>query len=214
MVRLSKSQLPPGIMIRSEQDYREGKVFETLVSDCHGKCYICEDKPSTINVEHIIPHRGDPCLRFDWNNLFIACGHCNSIKHAKYDDILDPTECDPEEHIALTVEISDNLVDHVQIEALTEDDSTKQTVELLGLVYNGGSTDIKNIECSNLRNEHLMPVIRTFLQYIRNYHDEPDLGYDNMINKGIDRSSAFAAIKRKIIRDDPKLSVIFADSLR
>ena len=83
MIRLSKSRLPSNIKIASEQDYRKGEVFRTLVDDCHGKCYICEDKPTTINVEHIIPHRSDPALKFDWNNLFIACGHCNNIKHAK-----------------------------------------------------------------------------------------------------------------------------------
>ena len=85
---------------------------------------------------------------------------------------------------------------------------------LLRLIYNGGTTDIKAIECSNLRNEHLMPIIRLFLQYIHNYHDEPDLGYDKIISKEIDRSSAFAAFKRKIVRDDQKLSVIFANSLK
>ena len=35
-----------------------------------------------------------------------------------------------------------------------------------------------------------------------------------MISKEIDRSSTFAAFKRKIIRDDPQLSVIFVNSLR
>ena len=213
MVRLSKSPLPPDVTIASEQDYRKGVVFKTLVDDCHGKCYICEDKPTTINVEHITPHRSDTALKYDWGNLFIACGHCNNIKLAKYDGILDPTECDPESHIALSVDVTRDLIDSVQVEALTMDDATKQTVELLGLVYNGGTTDIKAVECANMRNEHLVPGIRIFLQYIRNYLDEPDLGYDKIISKEIDRSSAFAAFKRKIVRDDPKLSVAFAESL-
>jgi hypothetical protein len=87
-------------------------------------------------------------------------------------------------------------------------------MELLGLVYNGGSTDIKEIECTNLRNEHLMPNIRLFYQYLHGYREEPDLvGYDTLIRKEIDRSSIFAAFKRKIVRDDPELSAVFADAL-
>jgi len=214
MVRLNKSQLPSGVTINTESDYREGPVFNILVSDCHSKCYICEDKPTTINVEHRVSHRGDPMLKFDWSNLFIACGHCNNIKLAKYDDILDPTQCDPEEHIVLSIEITDDITEQVQVESLTTDESTLMTAKLLGLVYNGGSTDIKKIECSNLRNSHLMPNIRLFYQYIRNYRDEPDLGYDNEIRREINRSSMFAAFRRKIIRDDPELSKTFADALR
>ncbi|MDR1689872.1 MAG: HNH endonuclease [Clostridiales bacterium] len=213
MVQLSKTPLPPGITITSADDYRKDVVFKTLAADCYNKCYICEDKPSTINVEHIIPHRKDPKLKYDWNNLFIACGHCNNTKLAKYDNILDPTKSDPEEHIALSIDISDDLINCVSVELLTTDSAAIQTSELLKFVYNGGLTELKEIECSNLRNEHLLPNIRLFYQYIKNYSEEPDLGYDIMIKKEISRSSAFAAFKRKIVRDDPKLSLIFADLL-
>ena len=214
MIRLSKSLLPPNVTIKSEQDYRRGIVLEILAEDCHHKCYICEEKPTTINIEHIVPHRSSPTLKFDWDNLFIACGHCNNTKQAGYDDILDPTKCDPEEHIALSVEITDNLIERVKIESLTKDYHSMQTAELLELVYNGGSTDIKKIECSNLRNSHIMPDIRLFYQYIKNYREEPELGYKETISKEIDRSSAFSAFKRKIVRDDPELSVIFAEALK
>jgi len=213
MIRLNKSPLPPDIAIRTEQDYHRGEVLKILAEDCHNKCYICEDKPTTINIEHIIPHRSAPALKFDWNNLFIACGHCNSIKHIKYNEIIDPTKCDPEEHIALSVEITEELIERVQVDPLTTDNNTIQTAELLDLVYNGGSTDIKEIECSNLRNSHLMPVIRLFYQYLRGYREEPDLGYADKIGDEINRSSAFAAFKRKIVRDDPELSGLFASFL-
>jgi len=214
MVRLSKRPLPSGVTIESERDYRKGEVLKILTEDCHSKCYICEDKPTSINVEHIVPHRNDPTLMYDWSNLFIACGHCNSIKHIRYNEIIDPTKCDPEEHIALSVEITKNLIEQVNVEPLKTDSPTMQTAELLGLVYNGGSTDIKEIECSNLRNSHLMPNIRLFYQYVNGYLEEPDLGYDKLIRTEIDRSSAFAAFKRKIVRDDPELSAIFADTLQ
>jgi hypothetical protein len=214
MVHLTKRPLPPDVTIESEQDYRNGVVFNTLAEDCHGKCYIYESKPTTINVEHIVPHRSDSTLKFEWKNLFIACGHCNSTKGTQFDDILDPTQCDPEEHIALSIEVTDNFVERVRIDALMQDNSTLQTVELLNRVYNDGSTDIKKIECVNLRNAAIFPDIKVFLQYIRDHQEEPDLGYDVLIEKEIMRSAAFAAFKRKIVRDDPSLSLQFEQALK
>ena len=212
MVRLSKSP-PPDTPIKSDADYRSAEVLSTLAKDCHDKCYICEDKPTTINVEHIVPHRSDPDLKYDWYNLFIACGHCNNIKLAKYDDILNPSTCDPEEHIALSASITDEIIDRVMVESLKHDTSTLVTVELLDLVYNGNTTPIKKLESANLRNSHLMPNLRLFMQYIVNYRKEPDLGYGKIIRNEIARSSVFAAFKRKIIRDDPELSAQFSDAL-
>ena len=214
MIRLTKRPLPPDITIKSQNDYRQDAVVDFLAEDCHSKCYICEIKPTTINVEHIVPHRNALALKFDWSNLFLACGHCNNIKGARFDNILDPTKCDPEEHIALSVEVPNNFIEKVLVETLATDENTLQTAELLNLVYNGDSTAIKKHECSNLRNEHLSPNIRRFYQYIHNYHKEPCLGFADIIRKEIDRSSAFAAFKRKIVRDDPELALVFAEALK
>jgi hypothetical protein len=110
--------------------------------------------------------------------------------------------------------MTSSLIEQVKVEPLKTDSSTMQTVELWRLVYNGGSTAIKDIECSNLRNEHLMPNIRLFYQYIHDYHEEPELGYADIISKEIGPAVAFAAIKRKIVRDDPELSEVFAEALK
>jgi hypothetical protein len=135
---------------------------------------------------------------YDWNNLFIACAHCNNIKGVKFDDIINPVLKDPEEHIALSIEISEDFIETVSVEPLKQDYETMRTAELLGYVYNGGSTDIKKIECANLRNEHLLPDIQRFSKFVAGYCDEPDLGYDVLIKNEISRSSKFAAFKRKI----------------
>jgi len=209
MVKMTKRSLPVGVTITSEKDYRSGIVLEMLAEDCHQKCYICEDKPTSINVEHIVSHRSDPKLKYDWNNLFIACPHCNNIKGTKYDDTLNPAECDPEEHIELSVDITDDFIEEVRIEPIKRDSCTLRTVELLGYVYNGGSTDIKEIECANLRNEHLLPDIQRFMQFVKGYYDEPDLGYDVLIKKEVSRASKFAAFKRRIIREYPEMAEIF-----
>jgi len=213
MVKLTKSLLPDDIKIESDNDYRHGTVFHILAEDCHHKCYICEDKPTSINVEHIVSHRNDPALKYNWHNLFIACTHCNNIKGTRYDDVINPTECDPEDYIALSIEIQNDFIDTVHVDFLQQDPCTLKTAELLRFVYNGGSTDIKEIECVNLRNEHLLPDIKLFKQYIQGFFAEPELGYDAIIKKEIDRSSKFAAFKRKIIRDNPELLSFFSDAL-
>jgi hypothetical protein len=211
MVRLTKSKLPSGVTITKEQDYRSGIVFDTIVQDCHGKCYLCEDKPTTINVEHIVPHRSAPSLKFDWDNLFIACGHCNNLKRDKYVNIINPLKVDPEEHIALSLEITDNLVEQIIVEPLSQDTEVKLTVEFLCHVYNGGSTDIKGVECANLRNR-ISKELSLFYRYVDGYKNEPEL-HEIVLAEEIGRSSEFAAFKRKIIRDDPTLSVQFAYAL-
>jgi len=207
MIKLTKRSKPPQ-PITEEKHYRNNPNFKALVEDCYGKCYICEnDKSTTLNVEHRIPHRGDDSLKYDWQNLFLSCGHCNSIKGDKFDNILDPTKCDPEDFIALSLK-TDSLVEIVEACALSDDTRTKQTIELLSLIFNGGSTAIKDVECAVLRNE-LSACIARFFQYIEGYRAEPNEGYDIIIEKEISRSSAFAAFKRGIIRKDSELSTIF-----
>ena len=207
MIRLTKRPAPPQ-PITSEDHYRSDPNFHALYEDCFGKCYICENNTATtLNVEHRIPHHGDIALKYDWANLFLSCGHCNSIKGDRYDDILDPTICDPEDHMSLSL-TTDSFVEAVVVRALSDDAGTRQTVELLSYVYNGGTTAIKEVECAVLRNEVSACVAR-FFQYIEGYRNEPNDAYEEIIKKEISRSSAYAAFKRGIVRNDAELSAKF-----
>ena len=42
--------------------------------------------PAT-EVDHIVPHRGDPALMWDWSNLQSLCKSCHSRKTAKEDSL-------------------------------------------------------------------------------------------------------------------------------
>jgi hypothetical protein len=163
-------------------------------------------------VEHIVPHRSDPKLKYDWDNLYIACGHCNNIKSDKYSGIIDPVKVDPEEHIALTLDFTDNLIERVKIEPLTQDDETLRTAELLSLIYNGGGTAIKNIENTNLCN-HISRELILFYSLIDGYKSEPEL-HEAKLAEELSRASEFAAFKRKMALDDPVLSESFAAELK
>lgn len=63
----------------------------------HRKCYICENKSaSSFQIEHLRPHKRNADLKYDWNNLFWSCAHCNNLKNAGYEPILDYSQVDVE----------------------------------------------------------------------------------------------------------------------
>ena len=98
MVYLEKSQPAPESLVtektKASGKYNKEDVLERLVLDFKNKCYICEYQQPSVQVEHFIPHKGNVDLKFDWDNLFFACGHCNGTKLAKleYNDILNCTK--------------------------------------------------------------------------------------------------------------------------
>ena len=48
-------------------------VNSALQEMFHGKCYICGNKKITsYQIEHLIPHKENPELKYDWNNLFLS----------------------------------------------------------------------------------------------------------------------------------------------
>lgn len=78
---------------QSNASYNTSEVNAALQEMFHKKCYICENNNITsYQIEHLIPHKGDMTLKYDWNNLFLSCAHCNNTKLGKYDPILDCTK--------------------------------------------------------------------------------------------------------------------------
>ena len=96
-----------------------------------------------IEIEHFVPHQGDIDLKFDWLNLFFACGHCNNTKLAKYDGILNCT-LDSEIEAKIKYWMNPYPKENIEITALEDSEIVSQTVELLNKIYNG-VTATKNI---------------------------------------------------------------------
>jgi len=217
MVTVDKTPLPEGVTIKSEADYRRNPVLDLLHKDCHSKCYICEDEDLTaINVEHRISQHNNPALKYDWNNLFLSCKHCNETKGTAFDDIIDPVNVNPEEYIELAITTADDLRKKVIVSKTVgseERHDVDTTIRLLERVYNEGTTAIKQAECRALKNK-ILKEVNWFLMLIDGYKEENDSGYHNIIIEAISRSSVFAAFKRKMIRDDPQMAHQFAEALR
>ena len=117
MVKIERSFPAPESLAKEAKKatgkYDRPDVIERLKRDFHNKCYICEMKElQDPNVEHLLPHKNGRYLerKFDWENLFWSCGHCNGIKNNnKYDGgIIDCCKQDPEKY--LLFHLTDNTV--------------------------------------------------------------------------------------------------------
>jgi len=220
MIYLTKSQPAPDDLeierIKSNGTYRTDGVLTALTNDFHNKCYICEYKnPTTINIEHFVPHKGNHSLKFDWNNLFLACAHCNNIKNSDYNNILNCTNPldDLEDSINLSMMVP-VLSKEVEVTPLKQDEKTLTTVELLKNVYNG-TTTMKTIESHYIR-EKLVEELLDFLNCLQKYNtagteDLKDY-YKLKIKEHLHSSSAFTMFKRCIIKSDTKLMHKFGDT--
>ena len=182
MVYFEKSQPAPACLatekLKKSGDYKCGDVLDRLQADFKNKCYICETKaPTTINVEHFIAHKGDINLKFDWDNLFWSCAHCNNTKLDKYNNLLNCTIITDNVEQRLRYKMRPFPYEKVKIEALDNDPKTLGTQCFLLEVYNG-TTNLKTIESANLRNlllEEICKFQRLLLNYFNDANDQDDI---------------------------------------
>lgn len=203
MVKVDRTQTPPPSLATEKRkasgSYCCDDVVRQLTTDFNNKCYICELKPSDIEVEHLLPHHGgsDLDLIFEWNNLFLSCRHCNGIKNnIKYDgNIIDCTTDNPETHILFILNDND-----VIIKALDMDIKSIRTAELVYEVFNKKNTGIR-IYASFYRLEKLQEEMTILYELLNRYKiNKNSTSLNKRIEALLDRSSAFAAFKRCYIR--------------
>lgn len=183
--------------------YNTAEVNAALRDMFHGKCYICENKQITsYQIEHLCPHRGNADLKYDWNNLYLACAHCNNTKLDKYDPIIDCTKENVEDMIAFRKKGYFGIEEELEFERFDSREETINTQKLLQEVYYG-TTPQKKMEAKILRRT-LRKELSTFKEYVREYQDaeeeeKEDLKY--LLKQELGDSSPFAAFKRWLIRD-------------
>ncbi|MDR1936878.1 MAG: HNH endonuclease [Tannerellaceae bacterium] len=216
MVYLEKSQPAPSSLNEEKQkvngNYKTPEVLDRLKHDFKNKCYLCEQKePTAIQVEHFRPHKGDKDLEFDWDNLFLSCAHCNNTKLAK-EGLLNCTDKTQDVENRLKYIFNPFPFEKVRIEALDDSQETRNTKDLLMDIYNG-TTHLKQIESSNLRNSLLNEIMdfqRLLCDYFKDTHSEESKQYLLMKIRGhLSRASGFATFKRWIIKDNPPLRAAF-----
>lgn len=212
MINTIKSTPPPECLEKESKkangNYSCGDVLERLTNDFFNKCYLCEWGPLTsMNVDHFKPHKGDKDLKFDWDNLFLACPHCNGTKGGGYDNILNCTNAEHDVENWIKYEMADDsYIGEVKLTILKDKKIVGNTVKLLNEIYNGFSTVHKQAESSNIREilsrelAHFQGLLK---KYYENVEDERKEYYFNKIKKHLRKSSAFTAFKRWIIKENP-----------
>ncbi|MGV8870599.1 MAG: hypothetical protein ACOH2S_27135 [Janthinobacterium svalbardensis] len=152
MFNVTRNPVAP-LSLANKKSWRGVDVLREITNIFHNKCYLCEEKAITcINVEHLRPHLGELDKKFDWNNLYYSCSRCNNIKSDIYNNILDcaAPDVDVFKRIKMIPPHSPNGK-FIEIRAMSDDQETLQTVQLLNEIYNGNDTANKGIASENLR---------------------------------------------------------------
>lgn len=182
--------------------YDKQDVIEQLKKDFHNKCYICEMKElQDPNVEHLLPHKNGkyPERKFDWENLFWSCGHCNGIKNqGKYDDaIIDCCRQEPENYLYFRLIDNDVVIDVSDL----KDDIQKRTVLLVTEAFSKKNTGMRTYT-SDKRLKLLQKEMAILYKQLEKLHKNPNSKVTiRTIHSLLRRESAFAAFKRCYVRE-------------
>lgn len=215
MVKIERSfPAPLSLKMQSEKQngsYSEADVVEQLKKDFHNKCYICELKNlQDPQVEHLLPHKNGRYRerKFEWENLFWACGHCNGVKNQKKyeEDILDCCRQDPEQRMTFVLKENNVFVCPV----LQADRVAETTSQLVEEVFNVRNTGMR-IYKSEMRLKELQKEMNIFYTKLEAYKKKPESRtIQRMLKALLKRESAFAAFKRCYVREHltefPKLA--------
>lgn len=206
MVKVERSYPEPASLAverkKETGSYEKEDVVERLKEDFHDKCYICERKglPDP-QVEHLLPHKNGKIKerKFDWDNLFWVCPHCNGVKNQqKYEEkILDCCRTDPEQRITFRY-AGDNVI--IEPKQQT-DEMARMTAELVWEVFNRKNTGMRVIK-SAYRMQELTKEMNLLYRNLREYKEKPNSGTARRkLQALLKRDSAFAAFKRCYIRE-------------
>ena len=204
MIKVERSQpAPESLAVEAQKkdgQYNRPDVTERLRHDFHDKCYICgiQGLQDPV-VEHRLPHKNGLYhdRKFDWNNLFWSCGHCNGVKNrGKYDEgIIDCCARDPEG--LLEFEWDEK---NVSVSAVNPNDAeAKLTAELLYEVFNVRNTGTRVIT-SRVRFNSLLEQMNIVIKALDKYKEHPELKHNQrMLRAHLQRESAFAEFKRAYV---------------
>lgn len=182
------------------KSYNEPDVTSELKKIFNNKCYICE-LPNLQDglVEHRVSHKENDDLKYNWDNLFWSCHHCNQWKNQKEfeTDVIDCCHHNPEHHIKC---IYDPFSSVVVVKARDVEDSSKVTAELLEKVFNEANTGIRMMAQSQ-RMKDLRREWDIFQKLLNDYRNDKSSYKKSLIRARLSTKSPFAAFKRDYIRE-------------
>ncbi len=194
-----QAQLDDAKNTNRESVYREGPVYAQIKEDFHGKCYLCEDDEATsINIEHFEPHKGNLEKKYDWENLFYSCGHCNNLKGDRFWPLLNCTN--PNDQVWECIELRFIPFPKADVEIIAhpsdgKEEKCKNTVDLLRKTIGGkGTTRMKRDEANALRRK----ILRVYKDMAERIADSDEAG----IKKSVADSAPFAGLQRWTLKNE------------
>lgn len=201
MVKIYRTPMPPPSLAaekaKADGSYREPDVIKQLALDFHNKCYLCEiDQLQSVEIEHLRPHGGNKELKFDWNNLFFSCAHCNSVKNQNkyHGKILDCCQVDPES--VLTQQFTGN---HVSVQPIQRSKEAAMTAELLTECFEKTNTGIRVVECQT-RVDALNKTMNLLYKALEQYRQKPCGRSLRTLRGMLSRSYRFSGFTRTYVR--------------
>lgn len=208
MIKVYKdSQIPSSLTTTSAYDGED--VKRQLLADQRNKCYICERVCETdFEIEHHKSKTNYPHLVQDWNNLFMGCGYCNRKKSSRFDDILNPKDCNIEEEIEQRIDFANNkALFHSKVDTMQH----HTTVELLNKVFNG-SKCIRKVK-EEYFFERVLSVVNKFLDLVCRYQNNPTSETEKAVKDELAVDKEMLGFKYWIIIDNPRLYAVFAKDI-
>lgn len=200
MVKITRTFPAPKSLAKEAQkstgSYSEPDVIRQLKLDFYDKCYICELKNlQDPQVEHLLPHKNGAYTKrkFDWENLFWSCGHCNGVKNREeYEkNILDCCKIDPEEKLSFRL-INGNV--EIEVKEPFNIQAVK-TAQLVFEVFNIKNTGMRTYK-SDMRLKELEKEMNVLLDNLEKYKTNPNSKVTvRKIKALLKRESAFAGFK-------------------
>lgn len=202
MIFIEKTITPPESLAKEKLKksglYNCKDVHSLLCKDFFDKCYICGIAPIQDGgeIEHLIAHKGDVEKKFDWNNLFLSCGHCNSSKNTEEfsENIINCTNVDPSncfrqefKNQKVIVTILDNNIKSIS------------TAKLIEKCFNGENTS-KRLKASYCRRSELEIELSIFFLTLKKYNEKQVNKYFCQIKELLSSNRKFTAFKRDYLR--------------
>lgn len=179
--------------------YNLDDVVNALKEVFHGKCYICEMQDlQDGEVEHLLPHHNNTYLdrKFDWENLFWSCGHCNRMKNcAEYEgNVINCCEEDPEEYLNCIYANGE-----VCVRVRNSSEKARITAQLISNVFNQTNTGIRK-NATTIRKQALQQEMTIFFQQLGVYQKTKTNVSLRKVIARLRTKTAFASFKRDYIR--------------
>ncbi len=212
MVKIERTPTPPP-SLALRQSYREEDVLRQLYADSCGKCYLCERAPvQSVEVEHLKAHHGGkyPDRKYDWNNLFFSCSHCNSIKNqAIYaEDILDCCAVEPEALLCQEL-----LAGAVRVTPIGTSESARLTAQLLTECFEKQNTGIRILECKVLV-DALQTKMNQLYRALKRYEKTKTSRNLRLVRLLLQRGQPFAGFTRTYVRQNLHRYLELAEDVR